>query len=143
MAKKINVFITGVSGFIAQKIVERFSERDDIVSIIGIDIVEPPCYSDRITFIKHDVRDDMAPVMARFDIDWAIHTAFVVSVLHDKGLMEDIDINGTKNFLNASGKLNIKHVIQLTSFLQESAGQASHEEDRSASQRRAAIPVCA
>jgi UDP-glucose 4-epimerase len=125
MAKKINVFITGVSGFIAQKIVERFSERDDIGAIIGIDIVEPPCYADRITFIKHDVRDDMAPVMSRFDIDWAIHTAFVVSVLHDRGLMEDIDINGTSNFLDACAKLKIKHVVQLSS----TTAYGSHEDN--------------
>ena len=115
MPKKLTVFITGVSGFIGQKIVERFSEREDIGGIIGVDIVEPPCFRDRITFVKHDVRDDLAPVMSRYGIDWAIHTAFVVSVLHDASLMEDIDINGTRNFLDACGSLNIDHLVHLSS----------------------------
>jgi len=115
MAKKVNVFITGVSGLIGQKIVERFSERNDIGLIIGIDIVEPPCYSDKIVFIKHDVRNNMVSVMSRYKIDWAIHAAFVVPVLRDKSVMEDIDINGTRNFFNACGKLNVRHVIHLSS----------------------------
>ena len=115
MARKINVFITGVSGFIGQKIVECFSRHDDIGTIVGIDIVEPPCHRDKIVFVKHDVRDDMSGLMSRNAIDWAIHTAFVVSVLHNQKLMEDIDINGTKNFLKGCEKNSIKHVMQISS----------------------------
>ena len=39
--EKKNVLITGVSGYIGQKIVERFSNREDIGEIIGIDIFAP------------------------------------------------------------------------------------------------------
>lgn len=81
--EKKNVFITGVSGFIGQRIVERFSSREDIGEIIGIDIFAPPCYRDKMTFVKHDVRDDLIPVMSRHHIDWAIYAAFVISVIHD------------------------------------------------------------
>lgn len=115
MGKKNNVFITGISGFIGQKIVERFIDRDDIGQIIGIDIVEPPCFNERIIFIKHDIRNDIVPVMSGYKIDWAIHAAFVVPVLHDKGLMEDIDVNGTRNFLIACEELEIRHIMQLSS----------------------------
>ncbi|HSV97611.1 MAG TPA: NAD-dependent epimerase/dehydratase family protein [Spirochaetota bacterium] len=115
MKKRFNVFITGVSGFIGQKIIERFSERDDVGKIIGIDVVAPPRLRERITFIEHDVRDDMAPLMSGYKIDWAIHAAFVVSILHDKKLMEDVDINGTVNFLNACAKNKIKHVMHMSS----------------------------
>lgn len=115
MAKKISVFITGVYCFIGQKLIEHICSREDIGTIIGIDIVEPPGFMDKIIFVRHDVRDDMSHVMSRYKIDWAIHAAFVVSVLHNKKIMEDIDINGTKNFLNACEKLKIKHVMQISS----------------------------
>lgn len=74
ITEKKNVFIKGVSGFIGQRIVERFSRREDNGEIIGIDIFDPPCYRDRMTLIKHDVRDDLT---SRCHIDWAIHAAFV------------------------------------------------------------------
>ena len=113
--EKKNVFITGVSGFIGQRIVERFSNREDIGEIIGIDIFDPPCYQDKMTFIKHDVRDDMTPVMSRYKIDWAVHAAFVISVIHDNSLLDDIDLKGTINFHKACEKLGIKNVMQVSS----------------------------
>ncbi len=104
-----------MSGYIGQKIVERFSNREDIGEIIGIDIFDPPCYRDKMTFIKHDVRDDMTSVMSRYHIDWAIHAAFVISVIHDIKLLDDIDIKGTINFHKACGQLGIKNVLQVSS----------------------------
>ncbi len=115
MASNKTVFITGISGYLGQKIVEHICNRDDIGEIIGVDIVEPPLFRDRITFIEHDVRDDLYPVMSRFKIDWAIHGAYIVSVLHNKNLAEDIDVNGTKNFLASCGRLKIKSVMHISS----------------------------
>jgi UDP-glucose 4-epimerase len=113
--EKKNVFITGVSGYIGQRIVERFSSREDIGEIIGIDIFDPPCYRNRMTFIKHNVRDDMISVMSRYHIDWAIHAAYVISVIHDTHLIDEIDLQGTNNFHKACGQLGIKNVLQVSS----------------------------
>lgn len=115
VVEKKNVFITGVSGYIGQRIVERFSNRDDVGEIIGIDIFDPPCYRDKMTFIKHDVRDDMTQVMSRYHIDWAIHAAYVISVIQDTGLMDDIDLKGTINFHNACDHLGVRNVLQMSS----------------------------
>lgn len=113
--EKKNVFITGVSGYIGQRIVEYFSNQEDVGAIIGVDIIDPPCYRNRITFIKHDVREELTGIMASFHIDWAIHTAFVIGVIHDTGLTDDIDLNGTVNFHKACGQLGIKNVVEVSS----------------------------
>ena len=113
--EKKNVFITGVSGYIGQRIVERFSTMEDVGEIIGIDIFDPPCYRDKMTFIKHDVRDDMTDVMSRYRIDWAIHAAFVISVIHDARLIDDIDLKGTSNFHEACGRLGVGNVMEISS----------------------------
>jgi len=115
ITEKKNVFITGVSGFIGQRIVERFSNREDIGKIIGIDIFDPPCYRDKMTFIKYDVRDDLTKVMSRYRIDWAIHAAFVISVIHDARLIDEIDLKGTVNFHEACGQLGIRNVMEVSS----------------------------
>jgi UDP-glucose 4-epimerase len=68
-----------------------------------------------MTFIKHDVRDDMTGVMSRYKIDWAIHAAFVISVIQDIRLLDDIDLKGTINFHKACEQLGIKNVMQVSS----------------------------
>ena len=73
-----------MSGYIGQKIVERFSNREDIGEIIGIDIAQPKRLSAKLTFIRHDVRSDMYPLLKDRDIDWAIHAAFILPPIHGK-----------------------------------------------------------
>ena len=95
------IFITGVSGYFGSKLVEHLGGKDDIGEIFGIDINPPKRTSPKLTFIHHDVRADMYPLLKDKGIDWAIHAAYILPPLHDKGLMEDININGTKNFLSS------------------------------------------
>jgi nucleoside-diphosphate-sugar epimerase len=56
----------------------------------------------------------MYPLLKDKAIDWAIHAAYILPPIHDKGLMEDININGTKNFLSSCLKAGIP---QLSSAL--------------------------
>ena len=110
-----NVFITGVSGYFGMKLVSLFEKEDVVENIIGIDI-RPPSYTPgKLEFIQHDVRDDMYTLLSGRHIDWAIHTAYVVPPLHNKKLMEDININGTKNFLNSSARAGIKQLLYCSS----------------------------
>jgi UDP-glucose 4-epimerase len=110
-----NVFITGVSGYFGYKLVSMFDQKDDVDNIIGIDIKPPSYTSKKLTFIKHDVRDDMFPILSHYRIDWAIHAAYILPPMHNKSLMEDININGTKNFLNSCAKASIPQIMQCSS----------------------------
>lgn len=109
------VFITGVSGYFGSKLVEHLGSKEDIGEIIGIDITQPKRPSAKLTFISHDVRSDMYPLLKDRDIDWAIHAAFILPPIHDKGLMEDINIGGTKNFLSSCLKAGIPQLLQCSS----------------------------
>jgi UDP-glucose 4-epimerase len=109
------VFITGVSGYFGSKLVEHLGSKEDVIEIIGIDIIKPRRPSAKLTFIRHDVRADMYPLLTDRDIDWAIHAAYILPPIHDKGLMEDININGTKNFLSSCLKAGIPQLLQCSS----------------------------
>ena len=109
------VFITGVSGYFGSKLVEHLGSKDDVGEIIGIDIMKPKRPSAKLTFIRHDVRADMYPLLKDRNIDWAIHAAYILPPIHDKGLMEDININGTKNFLSSCLKAGIPQLLQCSS----------------------------
>jgi UDP-glucose 4-epimerase len=109
------VFITGVSGYFGEKLVSLFESKDDIGTIIGVDISHPSFSSKKLEFIRHDVRDDMYSLIAERDIDWAIHAAFILPPLHDKTLMENININGTRRFLAACEKAKVNQILHCSS----------------------------
>jgi len=109
------VFITGVSGYFGSRLVEHLAAKEDVADILGIDIKEPKRPSPRLRFIRHDVRSDMLPVLEGARIDWAIHAAYILPPIHDRSLMEDININGTKNFLSSCLKAGIPQLMQCSS----------------------------
>lgn len=111
----MNVFITGVSGYFGSKLVSLFETKDEISAIWGIDLKPPSFTSKKLTFIRHDIRDDIFPLLAGKNIDRLIHAAFILPPLHDKAYMEDININGTKNALNASARAAIPQVLHCSS----------------------------
>lgn len=97
------------------KLVSLFEAKDDIGTIVGVDVNSPACPSKKLEFIRHDVRDDMETLMGGRNIEWAIHTAFILPPLHNRPLMEDININGTRNFLNACEKAKVKQILHCSS----------------------------
>lgn len=110
-----NVFITGVSGYFGAKLVSLFESKDEIGTILGVDVKPPAFSSKKMEFIRHDVRDNMETLLKGRNIEWAIHTAFILPPLHDRSLMEDININGTRNFLKASEKAKVKQILHCSS----------------------------
>lgn len=109
------IFITGVAGYFGEKFISFFDTKPEVERIIGIDIKPPRNGSAKLEFIRHDVREDLSSLLAGRDIDCLIHGAYVLHPIHDDTLMEDININGTKNVLNACAKVGIRHVLDCSS----------------------------
>lgn len=109
------VFITGVGGYFGSKLVWLLDKKQDVEEVVGIDIKAPAYTSRKLRFIRHDIRDDLNPLLLDKDFDWVIHTAFVLPPIHNKALMEDINMNGTKNLLEACVKAGIKQVLHCSS----------------------------
>lgn len=110
-----SVLITGASGYIAQKLISALSTCPDVRSIIGIDIRQPAGGAQNFHFVKLDVRAPLADLFRQHKIDTVVHTAFVLPPIHDTKLMEDININGTKNVLFASLQAGVKQLLYTSS----------------------------
>ena len=110
-----NIFITGSSGYFGNALIRLFDAKDEVERIVGIDIKPPEAASKKLEFIRHDVRDDLSSVLAGRDIDCVIHAAYVLDPIHDTSLMEDININGTKNVLAACVGAGIKQIMDCSS----------------------------
>ncbi len=110
-----NIFITGVSGYFGSKLVSLLDGKAEVERIIGIDIRPPRSLSGKLVFIRHDVRDSLDGILFGRDIDCAIHAAYILDPIHDTALMEDVNINGTKNVLRACAQAGVRHILDCSS----------------------------
>ena len=110
-----HILITGVSGYFGQKLVKLFEGKTEVTRITGIDIRPPAFNSPKLTFLQYDVRDNLEQVFCGRNIDCVIHTAYILPPIHDISLMEDININGTKNVLTASAAHKVAQILDCSS----------------------------
>ncbi len=118
-----NVAITGVSGYLGTLLLKRLIQEPEVERIIGLDIKEPSVQSPKFTFIKHDVLKPFAEIFTDNKIDSAIHLAFIVVPIHDENESHLININGSKNFLDASLKAGVKQVYYMGSHTEYGANK--------------------
>jgi UDP-glucose 4-epimerase len=109
------VLITGVSGYIGKKFASLLAEKSGVEEITGIDIVPPSQEMKKLHFVGRDVRESIDDVLRERRIDTVVHTAFVLPPLHDVGLMEDININGTRNVFESSFRCGVKRILYTSS----------------------------
>lgn len=110
-----HILITGVSGYFGQKLVKYFEGKPEVERITGIDIKPFPAFSKKLEFMKFDVRDSLESVFSGRGIDCLIHTAYILPPIHDKALMEDININGTKNVLGSAVRHGVSQILDCSS----------------------------
>ncbi|HEU0023578.1 MAG TPA: NAD-dependent epimerase/dehydratase family protein [Thermoleophilaceae bacterium] len=109
--------ITGGSGYIGTRLVDRLSRRDDTERIVICDVAPPRAYVPKTEFEKVDVRDRQAvhAVVERARPDALVHLAFILNPSHDEGFMYDVDVNGTHNVLEAADAAGVGQVLVTTS----------------------------
>jgi UDP-glucose 4-epimerase len=113
-----NILITGISGYLGSRLTRHLSKRNDINHIVGIDIKEPSGLPDNVLFYHRDIRDpSFSDLLTQHAIDTIFHLAFVVKPIHNIKRMHDIDVNGTKNILEAARRSGVSHVIAISSTL--------------------------
>jgi len=110
-----NIFITGVAGYIGMKIARALRDCPQVEKVVGIDVNTPREVPKGLVFIKRDVREPMLDLLMENKIDTVIHAAYVLPPIHDKGLMEDINMGGTRNILNASAEASVKQLLYTSS----------------------------
>jgi len=116
-----NIVITGSSGLAGTALLRRFEKAKEggkNYRVLGIDI-QPPRYSNYSSdsFFQHcdlDIRSSHLQDILREDrADTLIHLAWVVAPTRPEEKKEeyDIDVNGTRNALQACEKSGIENII--------------------------------
>ncbi len=109
------ILITGVSGYFGLKLVRFLEDKPEVKRITGIDIKPVQFTSGKLEFVKCDVRENLDSVFAGRNIDCVIHTAYILPPIPDIILMEDININGTRNVLTAAARHGVRQILDCSS----------------------------
>ena len=109
------VLVTGAAGYIAQKLIAALDECPGVRSIIGVDIRKPENAPQKLKFVSRDVREPLDELLLLHKIDTVVHTAFILPPIHDEKLMEDINVNGTRNVLLSSLRVGVKQFLYTSS----------------------------
>ena len=109
------LLITGASGYIGGKLASLLNEKAEVKEIVGIDIREPSAGLEKLTFHKADVREPIEHILKDHGIDTVIHTAYIVPPIHNKRVMEDVNVNGTRNVLSSCLKADVKQILYTSS----------------------------
>lgn len=96
----MKVGITGISGYLGTLLSKQLVESHMVESVTGIDLKEPSFRHEKIKFVKCDIRDKALGHPLE-DCDTVVHLTFIVQEIKDKKLTYDINVNGTKNLLDA------------------------------------------
>ena len=99
--------ITGGSGYIGTRLVQRLAEREETERVVIADIRPPTAFRPKVTYERLDVRDAAAAreLLAGEQPDALVHLAFVLNPMHDERTMYEIDVGGTHNVLEAASAL--------------------------------------
>ncbi len=109
------VLITGVSGYIGSKIAVALIQDPTVERNAGIDIRPPRIQSEKLVFIQQDIRAPLVDLMRIHQVDTVVHAAYVLLPIHDKALMQDINVGGTRNVLAASAETGVGHLLYTSS----------------------------
>jgi UDP-glucose 4-epimerase len=107
------VFVTGSSGYLGSQTVAALAKRPDLL-VIALDVREPAA---RLPGVVYEVADIRAPevngIIGRNAPDVIVHLASIVTPgkNSNRAFEYDVDVNGTRNLLQASVRHGVKRVI--------------------------------
>ena len=109
------IAITGVSGYIGGRLLSRLDKVTSVDRVVGIDIRPPTHESAKLSFYCQDILKPLDEIFVENEVDTAVHLTFVLKPTHDKKSVQQIDIGGTSNFLQACGLAQVNHILYLSS----------------------------
>lgn len=109
--------ITGGSGYIGSRLVDRLSASDETARIVVCDLRPPRSHRPKVEFQQLDVRDAARAreILDRERPDALVHLAFIINPMRDEKTMYDIDVNGTANVLQAASAAGVGQVLVTSS----------------------------
>lgn len=104
------VAVTGISGYLGQRLLELLDADASVERVVGIDLDEPEFVSPKLEFHQMDVRDArLGKVLP--GVEALVHLAFVLNPMRDEERMRAINVDGTRNVLEAAAATTVRKLV--------------------------------
>lgn len=107
------VFITGVAGYLGQRIARRLLADPSVTSVSGLDLAGPIPELPEVEVATQDVRAPMDALMK--GVDTAVHLAWILNPSRRPEVETDINIGGSRAFLAACARAGVRRIVGLSS----------------------------
>lgn len=111
----MKILITGVSGYAGTVLLPLLLRDAEVESVAGLDVKDPGVEDGKFSFVEADIRDKGIAEHFR-GVDVVVHLAFIVSEIKDKKKIYDINVNGTKNVLEAVSRGGVRKLVVASSL---------------------------
>jgi nucleoside-diphosphate-sugar epimerase len=104
------VAVTGIAGYLGQRVLARLESDSGVDRVVGIDVDEPAGGMPKLEFHQLDVRDArLGKVLV--GVDYVVHLAFQHDPIRDEARMHSINVDGTANVLEAAAATGVRKIV--------------------------------
>ena len=114
MGAEIVVAVTGVSGFLGQRLLPLLDASPHVDRIVGLDIRDPARRARKLEFHRVDVLGtDLTPYFR--DVSSIVHLAAAMGPLPDDALFTRVNVDGTRRVIEAATATGVMKIVRPSS----------------------------
>jgi len=114
MSDETVVAVTGVSGFLGQRLLPLLDASPHVDRIVGLDVRDPARRARKLEFHRVDVLGtDLVPYLR--DVSSVVHLAAAIGPLPDDALFTRVNVDGTRRVLDAATATGVKKIVRPSS----------------------------
>ena len=108
------VAVTGISGYMGTRLLALLDADPAVDRVVGIDLVALGAGSPKLDFHQIDIRDArLAKTLPGVDV--LVHLAFQLDPIRDAERMRAVNVDGTRNALEAAGATGVRTLVYTSS----------------------------
>ncbi len=115
----IRLAITGSSGYLAERLIERLGADPDCEFVLGLDIRPVTrrlgCPSEFLQFDLTEAWRRLRDLLQSRSINTGLHLAWQFNPIHDARRHRQVDVQGSENFFRAAGAACLRRVVYASS----------------------------
>ncbi len=114
--KSRRIAVTGASGYVGTVLIGHLVEREDVDSILAIDMREPrQDLGSKVSFVRQDVSEPYPRLFAEHEIDTVMHLAYLLRQGRNREANRRVNVGGTRNTIEACRLGGVGRIVYLSS----------------------------